>query len=811
MFKFLGSNASDGLSYIFEDKNTARQLHISVITDKIIRFTYTDSHDEWTHAGSRRPSSDIFVNRDHFCTTTSISQVDSIVTIRTSSLRISIHLDNESLEIFDIDSKQVFRQPPFAHSLQATDLYHYVYDQEDAKLSTNMTADGLRANAEDGRLELDRKGYTATLRFDWQEEALFGLGSFEGGRLNLRSGTTHLFQQNMDISVPVLVSSRGYGLLFDCMSYMRFEDDETQSSMYMDAVERLDYYFMFGPSMDGVVAQYRDLTGDVPLLPKWAFGYWQSKERYETANELLEIAQRFRKEGLPIDAIVQDWKTWEGDNWGEKIFDASRFPNPCELTDKLHDMNLHLVLSIWPNTMPGGINNTEFLQNGSLLGNRSTYNAFDKDARALYWKQTNDGLFSKGVDAWWCDCTEPFECEWKGATRNNPEDTAMNTVAGFKKYIDADKINGYSFYHSMGIYEGQRGVTDRKRVLNLTRSAFTGQQRFATVAWSGDISATWQVFREQLAAGLNFCATGNPYWTFDIGGFFVKSLPGLWFWKGDYPDGCKDPAYRELYVRWLQMGTFMPIMRSHGTDTPREPWQFGQKGDIFYDTIVRYLKLRYQLLPYLYSLAADVSFRSGTMLRMLAFDFDDSKTWAVADQFMLGRALMVCPVSEPMYYRKEATRDVYLPLGKGWYDFYTHAYYEGGQTIHAAAPLNIIPVFVPCGSILPMCEASVSTADADFSYIHLFIYEGSDASFVFYDDAGDSYDYEQGVCMTIPIDWDDTGKVLRFGTRNGKFEEMHEQMTFSCTFINKYGKRQSFDVSYHGSPLELRLEATDHP
>jgi alpha-D-xyloside xylohydrolase len=256
------------------------------------------------------------------------------------------------------------------------------------------------------------------------------------------------------------------------------------------------------------------------------------------------------------------------------------------------------------------------------------------------------------------------------------------------------------------------------------------------------------------------------------------------------------------------MGTFMPIMRSHGTDTPREPWQFGQKGDIFYDTIVRYLKLRYQLLPYIYSLAADVSFRAGTMLRMLAFDFDDPKTWAVSDQFMLGRALMVCPVSEPMYYGKDETRDVYLPLGRGWYDFYTRAYYEGGQTIHAAAPLDIIPVFVPCGSILPMCEAATSTAEADFSNIHLYIYEGADVSFMFYDDAGDSYDYEQGLCATIPIDWDDTGKVLRFRTRDGRFDGMHEQVTFSCTFINKHGVLRNLIATYRGFSIDFHLEDT---
>ena len=349
------------------------------------------------------------------------------------------------------------------------------------------------------------------------------------------------------------------------------------------------------------------------------------------------------------------------------------------------------------------------LEHGFLLGDQVTYNAFDEQARALYWKQANEGLFSLGVDAWWCDCTEPFEADWTGETKPEPEERRRINTEEAKKYLDPQYINAYSLQHSRGIYEGQRLTTGSKRVVNLTRSAYAGQQRYGTITWSGDISAKWQTLKRQIAAGINFCVTGLPYWTADIGAFFVAKKD-LWFWDGDFQAGCEDLGYREFYVRFFQYGTFLPLFRSHGTDTPREVWRFGEPGSRFYDTLVTFIRLRYHLLPYLYSLAGRVTQEDYTMLRALAFDFrQDPQVYNIADQYLFGPAFLVNPVTEPMYYLpgsqplppRSQTRQVYLPAGSDWYDFWTGRRFSGAQTVEADAPLEILPLFVRAGSIVP--------------------------------------------------------------------------------------------------------------
>ena len=783
-------------------KKTNGEVIIHAVTDSIIRVIYTKTGE--------LPKPSLICNYDTSKSALmQTEETDKLITLSTKAVKIVFDKITQSIKYYSLEGKLYRQDTADAFELEEKDIYCTVYG-EDHTIQMQNTVDGMRMKAQEGKTVFDRKGCGAKLNFNFQEkEAIYGLGSHEGETLNLRGHTEYLYAQNYKACVPVLVSSLGYGLLFDCMSYMKFQD-ERESSMYFDVLDNncLDFYIMFGPALDDVVKGYRYLTGKSPMLPKWAFGYWQSKERYETQQEMLDIVSQFKQRAIPLDAIVLDWKSWPGKFWGQKSFDAERFPNPEEMTQKMHDSNKHMVISIWPNMYPGGENHTEMLKHNYLLGNLSVYNAFDENARQMYWKHANEGLFCNGIDGWWCDCTEPFETDWHGDTRMDKEQAASVIPNEFKKYIDPAKINAFSLYHSMGIYEGQRSTTAKKRVVNLTRSAYAGQQRFSTITWSGDISARWDVLYRQIAAGLNFSVTGNPYWTFDSGAFFVNNKPGLWFWKGQYPDGCEDLGYRELYTRWLQLGAFMPVFRSHGTDTPREPWRFGNPGEMFYDSIVATINLRYKLMPYIYSLAGDVTLNGGTILRLLAFDNSDGNVLDIKDQFMFGPSIMVCPVTQPMYYESgskpltdvKKQRKVYLPAGKKWYDFYTDKVYEGGGYIEASAPIDIIPLFVPEGSIIAQSEAAMSTSEQDNKNIKLKIYPGKDANFVLYFDSGDTYNYENGEYCLIELLWNDEKKKLTIGTRNGAYPEMDELLTFEAEVAGKADKRT---VSYNGSHTEV--------
>jgi alpha-D-xyloside xylohydrolase len=419
-------------------------------------------------------------------------------------------------------------------------------------------------------------------------------------------------------------------------------------------------------------------------------------------------------------------------------------------------------------------NQIEMREKSYLLGNDATYDAFNPDARALYWKQAYDGWFRHGIDAWWCDCTEPFEADWKGPIKPEPwKRTVMNTNES-KTFLDPEMINAYSIHHSRGIYENQRKVTGEKRVVNLTRSGFPGQQRYGAITWSGDIAAAWSTLKKQIADGLNFCVTGNPRWTFDIGAFFVGQKE-QWFWRGDYPKGCEDPEYRELYVRWLQLATFLPMMRSHGTDTPREVWRFGEPGEPYYDALARFINLRYRLLPYIYSIAAWETLSDYTMMRMLAFDFrSDPRVYDIDDQFMFGPAIMVCPVTQP----KRLTRDVYLPTGCDWYDFWTGQRCSGGQTISAATPLEQIPLMIRAGSLIPTGPNVQHSGEQINDRIDVRTYPGASGDFLFYEDENDNYNCEQGAFATTELRWENRNGKLTIGPRHGRFNGMIEQREF---------------------------------
>lgn len=630
----------------------------------------------------------------------------------------------------------------------------------DAPMVEYQSVDGVKARAS-GQPYVDRQGYQTRLSFVFDDdESIYGLGQHEQGILNYRGNHQFLYQHNLKISSPVLMSSKGWALFNNCCGAQIFHDDAFGSYLSADAADEMDFFIIYGPEFDDMVGALRMLTGDAPMLPRWAMGYVQSKEHYATGDELVSIAKKYRESGIPIDCVVQDWHTWPEGQWGQKTTDKARYPDLKGTIDELHDMNIKLMWSIWPNMNGDCPDQMEMLSKGQMLGNRHTYNAFDENARATYWDQCRRELFSSGMDAWWCDCSEPFEADWYGEVEMLPEDRMYCNVNEFKQYIDPTQILSYSINHSRALYEGQRSETDERRVVNLTRSGLTGQQRYATICWNGDTSATWDVLRRTIPDGLNLALTGLPYWTVDAGGFFVKKW-GKWFGAGDYQRGCDDDGYRELYVRWLQLGGFLPMMRSHGTDTPREIWNFGKPGEKFYDAIADCIRLRYMLMPYIYSEMAAVHFEHSTLLRMLAFDFrNDAVARDIPDQFMFGRALMICPVVTPSV-DGIAERDVYLPEGCDWYDFWSNTRYAGGQWLRVSVPLNGVPIFVRAGSIVPTgADAHYADAAMCSAPLTIYVYSGADGRFTLYNDAGDGYGYEHGEYLRTTYVWHDDNRQL---------------------------------------------------
>lgn len=790
-------------------------LELTPFTDSIIRVRYAPTRVFSTKASlmiQQRPDTGI-----------ELELTETAEALIYSTNQLSIHINKQTGAFSYLDhSGQILTKEPDrgGKTLMPIDVVKSVFD-ETAEAQIRKDADGVHAYIPPAEKIIDRGAFSTKLEFEWLPgEALFGLGSHEEGMMNLRGQHQYLYQQNMKAVVPVLLSSRGYGILFDSYSQMAFHDDAFGSYVWSEVEDELEYYFIYGPEFDDIVHHIRHLTGKAAMLPRWAFGYIQSKERYHSQPELIDVVREYRERELPLDCIVQDWMSWPQDLWGQKTLDHKRFPDPEEMMAELHRMNARLMISVWPNMNPGGDNWQEMKQHGYLLGNQGTYDAFRKEARDLYWKQANEGLFSCGIDAWWTDCTEPFQADWTGTFKPEPEARVIINTEEAKRYLDPEYINAYSLLHSEGIYEGQRATGTEKRVVNLTRSAYAGQQRYGTITWSGDVSATWDTLHRQIADGLNFCVTGLPYWTTDIGGFFVKNDPKLWFWSGDFDQGVDDVGYRELYVRWFQYATFLPMFRSHGTDTPREVWRFGEPGEPFYDALVKSLRLRYRLLPYIYSLAGMVTHENYTMLRSLPFDFrSDPHTYNIGDQYMFGPALLVSPVTDPMYYSAGSTpievvdksRAVYLPDGADWYDFWTGKRYKGGQTITADSPLDTIPLFIRSGSILPLGPEITYADEQTNAPIDLFIYTGQDGNFTLYDDEGNNYNYEQGHFSRLPISWDDAARRLTFHARKGSYPGMPESREFRVILDDspwdaiRSQKRPYKTVLYEGREIILDL------
>jgi alpha-D-xyloside xylohydrolase len=596
-------------------------------------------------------------------------------------------------------------------------------------------------------------------------EAFYGLGQHQAGVWNYHGESVELSQANTNISVPMFLSSNGYGIFWNNTSRSRF-NNRFPHELYLssEVADTVDYYFLYGPEFEAIIAAYRDMTGTAPMFGKWAYGFWQCKNKYESQAEVLGVAHKYRELHIPVDNIVQDWFWWN--IMGEPTFNKN-YPDPKGMVDDLHQNHFHVMFSFWPYFRPGSPVYEEmdkrdyFIDRTKVTGfhpsGQALYDAFNPAARKYYWQLIDRGLFQLGADAWWLDTDEP---ETEGR-ENNILATNKVAVGSGARYA-----NLYPLMTTTAVYEGQRSASDQKRVFTLSRSAFAGAQRNAITAWSGDVESNWLSFARQIPAGLNFALSGLPYWTTDIGGFIIGN-----------PD---DPAYRELFVRWFEYGAFCPIFRLHGTRTTNqnELWSYGPEAQ---KILTSYDRLRYRLLPYIYSLAWKTTSEAYTPMRPLAMDFRaDVRALNTGDEFLFGPAILVSPVTEP----GAISRRVYLPKAK-WYDFWTGRATDGGTAIEAEAPLHRIPLHVRAGSILAMGPDLEWATQKPANPIELRIYSGADGGFTLYEDENDTYAYERGVHATIPLQWDDANRKLTIGDRQGKFPGMLDRRTFRIVFVGE--------------------------
>jgi len=540
----------------------------------------------------------------------------------------------------------------------------------------------------------------------------------------------------------------------------------------------LRYVVFHGKDADEVIAGYRNLSGNVPMLPLWAYGFWQCRERYTSGNHLVETVKEFRKRNLPMDVIVQDWQYWGKYGWGVPKFDETNYPDPELFINELHKLNARFSISVWENLDKKSEVAKPYITKNLYINDSPWIDIYNPETQQTHWDALNDNLFSKGVDSWWMDATEPEN----------------DALAGKQTYYgpgDFYRLT-YPLEVSKAIYNGQRATDSSKRVTILTRSAFAGQQRYGTINWSGDIGWDWDTYQRQIVAGLNYNLTGMPYWTTDIGGFF---RPG----SSQYTD----VKYHEILLRWFQWGVFNPIFRIHGYQTETEPWKYGTAVE---SNMREMLKLRYRLLPYIYSEAWQVHKNSSTIMRPLVMDFkDDAKAVEQSLQYMFGRQILVAPVTKPNVQKW----NVYLPLGSYWYNFWTDEGYKGGQTISTAAPLDKIPLYIKAGAILPMGKVVQSTAEDQKKIIEIRVYEGANGTFELYEDEGDNYNYETGNYTIIPFKWDDKHKILTIKEMMGDYKGCLKERTFNVIFVGnekRIAKEQgvvSKQLIYTGKEIKL--------
>jgi alpha-D-xyloside xylohydrolase len=656
------------------------------------------------------------------------------------------------------------------------------------------------------------KCYSIKQSFQYSEnESLYGLGSYMDGELRLNGKKVTMLQKNREDVVPFIISSNKYGILWDNYSLSEFNDVKGCYYLWSNVADEINYFFMYGDNLDHLVSSYRQLTGKAPMYPKWAFGYIQSKQKYNTQTEIVSIVKGFRDRKFPLDLIVQDWQYWPEGQWGQKSFNRKNYPDPKKMMQDIHAMNTKIMISIWPNMGKGCPDNTAMKAIDGLLKDNEHLNILKPDARQLYWKQSNDSLFHYGIDGWWADCSEGYDSDWTSPYFKLPvtQSNKINTDELTRLYGSGRYINSYALMHTKGLYEGQRATTSSKRVFILTRSAYAGLQKYGASYWSGDVSANWEEFRAQIPAGLNFCMTGIPYWTTDISGYFIKHEPGWWFSNGVFEKGQEDKGFHELYTRWFQFASFCPLFRAHGADFPREPWAFVTQDSLTYHTLLKFTNLRYRLMPYIYSIAWKVTNENYTMMRALPFDFmNDSATYNINNQYMFGPSFLVNPVVEPLYYLPNSikvegsiepdanttnkieaksnyfVRSVYLPKGTQWFDFWTGKNYEGGNTVKADARFETMPLFIKAGSIIPMGPfIQYSTEKTD--PLEIRIYPGANGEFTLYEDENDNYNYEKGIYSLIEFHWNNALETLTISDRKGEFPGMLNKRKFEIVLVNE--------------------------
>ena len=673
-----------------------------------------------------------------------------------------------------------------------------------------------------------------------KDEAIYGLGTIQNGKMNRRGEKKRMEQSNLEDFQNVLQSIKGWGIYWENYSPTLFEDNAEGMSFTSESGEGVDYYFMYGGSADGVIAKMRELTGDVPMFPLWTYGFWQSKERYKTARETESIVDKYRELQVPLDGIIQDWQYW-GSNylWNAMDFLSEDFSNGKQMIDNVHKKHAHFMISIWASFGPMTQQFRELEAKGLLMpfetwpqsgishvwppmkdypSGVKVYDAFSPEARAIYWKYLKK-LYDYGTDAWWMDSTDPDFFDPRES------DYEHKVYGGTWR----SQRNAFPLETVRGIYQSQRKdyPNASKRVFIMTRSSYAGQQHYGSNMWSGDVNSSWDMLRKQVPAGLSFTLTGNPNFNTDIGGFFCSSYNTKG--SGSAP---KNPQFQELYVRWMQYGLFCPVFRSHGADAPREIWQFGQKGEPVYDAIEKMIRLRYRLIPYLYSTAWQVTKNNDSYMRPLFADFAaDKKVWNMTDEFMFGRSILAAPIVDPQYTeekvirtdamtgwdRKEvnsekvnsekldwtATKSAvkYLPKGAAWYDFWTNKKYQGGKTVTLETSLDRVPMFVRAGSILPLGPEMQYVGEKAWDNLELRLYPGADGTFTLYEDEGDSYNYERGVYTTIPFVWKDKTNTLIIGARQGSFPGMLQTRKFTIVLPDGTSKT----VDYNGAEVKVTL------
>ena len=687
-----------------------------------------------------------------------------------------------------------------------------------------------------------------------KDEAIYGLGTIQNGKMNRRGETKRMEQSNLEDFQNVLQSIKGWGLYWENYSPTLFEDNANGMTFDSEVGKGVDYYFMYGGSADGVIAQMRWLTGDVPMFPLWTYGFWQSKERYKTAAETESIVDQHRALNVPLDGIIQDWQYW-GSNylWNAMDFLSEDFVNGPQMIKNVHQKHAHFMISIWASFGPQTQQYRELAEKNLLLpfetwpqsglshiwpprkdypSGVKVYDAFSPEARAIYWKHLKR-LYDYGTDAWWMDSTDPDffnprESDYEYSLPLSPSKGKGNSTATWRSLR-----NAFPLETVRGVYEAQRkaplpleGSGEAKRVFIMTRSSYAGQQHYGSNMWSGDVNSSWDMLRKQVPAGLSFSLTGNPNFNTDIGGFFCNAYNTMG--AGSAP---RNPQYQELYVRWMQYGLFCPVFRSHGADAPREIWQFGKKGEPVYDAIEKQIRLRYRLLPYLYSTAWQVTSNNDSYMRPLFADFaQDKKVWDMTDEFMFGRSILAAPIVNPQYTEEKIIRTdamtgwdrqevnsekgivnsdftvpktatKYLPKDAKWYDFWTNKQYNGGQRVTIETSFDRVPMFVRAGSILPLGPEMQYVGEKSWDNLELRIYPGADGSFLLYEDEGDNYNYEKGAYSTIAFQWNDRTRTLTIADRQGSYPGMLQSRQF--TLVLPDGKQQT--VRYDGTQLTIRL------